>query len=298
MFYELCKDAFAESVPPMPAARPTSYEELREEIARRHGELSDRLRRIAVYAVEQPNEIALNTVSAIASAIGVQPSSIVRFANAFGYDGFSQMQQVFRSRLVAEASPGYRARFAAARASKRSSAETDPASILMREVSDDAADLEELGRIVEPRQVRRAVELLANAQTIYLVAQGRSFPVAHYLAYALGRLELRAHLIDGVGGTTRIVGNMSTSDDVLVAVSFRDYSPDVVGVVDAAAKRGVPVISITDSPLSPLASPAKVCFELPGSAERAFRSLVAPIALAQTFVIALGHLLTSGRSRA
>jgi DNA-binding MurR/RpiR family transcriptional regulator len=282
----------------MTTVAPTNYEELREEIARRHGELSDRLQRIAVYAVEQPNEIALNTVSALATAIGVQPSSIVRFANAFRYDGFSEMQRIFRSRLVAEASPGYRARFAAARKSKRKSVETDPASILMREVSDDAADLDDLGRIVEPRQIRRAVELLANAQTVYLVAQGRSFPVAHYLAYALGRLEMRAHLIDGVGGTTRIVGHMATSDDVLVAVSFRDYSPDVIAVVDAAAARGVPVISITDSPLSPLAGPAKACFELPGSAERPFRSLVAPIALAQTIVIALGHHLTSGRSRA
>lgn len=281
----------------MTAAAPTSYEELREEIARRHGELSDRLRRIAVYAVEQPNEIALNTVSVLAGAIGVQPSSIVRFANAFGYDGFSEMQRVFRSRLVAEASPGYRARFAAAHANKRRSSEMDPASILMREIAGDTADLDELGRIVEPRLVRRAVELLANAQTIYLVAQGRSFPVVHYLAYALGRLELRANLIDGVGGTTRIVGSMATSDDAMVAVSFRDYSPDVVAVVDAAAIRGVPVVAITDSPLSPLAGPAKACFEIPGSAERAFRSLVAPIALAQSIVIALGHHLTSGRSR-
>lgn len=281
----------------MTAAPPTSYEELREEIARRHGNLSDRLQRIAVYAVEQPNEVALNTVSALASVIGVQPSSIVRFANAFGYDGFSEMQRIFRSRLVAEASPGYRARFAAAHTSKRRSAQMDPASILMREISDNTTDLDDLGRIVEPRQIRRAVELLANAQTIYLVAQGRSFPVVHYLAYALGRLELRAHLIDSVGGTTRLVGNMATSDDVMVAVSFRDYSPDVVAVVDAAATREVPIISITDSPLSPLAGPAKACFEIPGSAERTFRSLVAPIALAQTIVIALGHHLTSGRGR-
>jgi DNA-binding MurR/RpiR family transcriptional regulator len=276
---------------------PTTYEELREAISRRHEELSDRLRRIAVFAVEQPNEIALNTVSVLANTIGVQPSSIVRFANAFGYEGFSEMQRVFRSRLVAEVSPGYRARFAAARTNKRRAAVTDPASVLMREVADDTAALEELGRNIEPRLIQRSIELLANAQTIYLVAQGRSFPVAYYLAYALGRLELRAHLNDGVGGLTRIVGEMATSDDVMVAISFRDYSPDVVAVVDAAAARGVPVIAITDSPLSPIAAPAKLSFEIRSDPSRAFRSLVAPIALAQTLVIALGHYLTNGRSR-
>jgi DNA-binding MurR/RpiR family transcriptional regulator len=278
-------------------AAPSTYDDLREAISRRHDELSDRLRRIAVFAVEQPNEIALNTVSALASVIGVQPSSIVRFANAFGYEGFSDMQRVFRSRLVAEVSPGYRARFAAAHSGKRRTQETDASSVLMREVADDTAALEELGRSIEPRLIQRAADLLANAQTIYLVAQGRSFPVAHYLTYALGRLELRAHLNDGVGGLTRIVGAMATSDDAMIAVSFRDYSPDVVAVVDAAAMRGVPVIAITDGPLSPIASPAKVSFEIRNEPNRAFRSLVAPIALAQTLVIALGHQLTGGRSR-
>jgi DNA-binding MurR/RpiR family transcriptional regulator len=204
---------------------------------------------------------------------------------------------VFRSRLVAEVSPGYRARFAAAHSNKRRALGTDASSVLMREVADDTAALEELGRSIEPRQIQRAVDLLANAQTIYLVAQGRSFPVAHYLAYALGRLELRAHLNDGVGGLTRIVGTMSTSDDAMIAVSFRDYSPEVVAVVDAAAVRGVPVISITDSPLSPIAGPAKISFEIRSEPNRAFRSLVAPIALAQTLVIALGHHLTGSRSR-
>jgi DNA-binding MurR/RpiR family transcriptional regulator len=277
-------------------AAPSTYDDLREAISRRHDELSDRLQRIAVFAVEQPNEVALNTVSVLASTIGVQPSSIVRFANAFGYDGFSEMQRVFRSRLVAEVSPGYRARFSAAQTKRRVVA-TDASSLLAREVAGDTAALEELGRTIEPRLIQRAVDLVANAQTIYVVAQGRSFPVAHYLAYALGRLELRAHLNDGVGGLTRIVGTMATSDDVLIAISFRDYSPDVVGVVDSAAKRGVPVIAVTDGPLSPIAGPAKISFEIRSDPSRAFRSLVAPIALAQTLVIALGHHLTGNRNR-
>jgi DNA-binding MurR/RpiR family transcriptional regulator len=90
---------------------------------------------------------------------------------------------------------------------------------------------------------------------------------------------------------------MATSDDVLIAISFRDYSPDVVAVVDAAAGRGVPVIAITDGPLSPISGPAKVSFEIRSDPSRAFRSLVAPVALAQTLVIALGHHLTGNRSR-
>jgi DNA-binding MurR/RpiR family transcriptional regulator len=279
-------------------AAPINYDDLRDAIARRHDSLSGRLRQIAEFAVDHPNEIALNTVSAIAGSIGVQPSSIVRFANAFGYDGFSEMQLVFRSRLMAQASPGYRARFAEARPSKQSRAAVpDPISILQQEIADDTAALEELGRAMEPRLLQRAVELLANAQTIYSIAQGRSFPAAYYLCYALGRLELRAHLIDGIGGLTRIVGQMATADDALLAISFREYSPDVVAVVDEAAARGVPVISITDSPLSPIASPAKVSFEISSSPSRAFRSLVAPIALAQTLVIALGHHLTADRGR-
>lgn len=280
------------------ASAPISYEDLRDAITQRHEELSDRLRQIARFAVDHPNDVALNTVSELADTIGVQPSSIVRFANAFGYDGFSDMQRVFRTRLVAQASPGYRARFKAGTAKKKSSgASSNPAQVLQQEVADNADSLEELTRNIEPRLLNRCIDFLANAQTIYVIAQGRSFPVAHYLAYALGRLELRAHLVDGVGGLTRIVGQMATADDVLLAISFHAYSPDVVAVVDEAAARGVPVIAITDSPLSPIAPSAKVSFEIPSNQGRAFRSLVAPIALAQALIISLGHYLTADRQR-
>lgn len=280
------------------ASAPINYEDLREAITRRHEELSGRLRQIARYAVDHPNDVALNTVSELADTIGVQPSSIVRFANAFGYDGFSDMQRVFRTQLVAQTSPGYRARFKSGPAKKKSpGGSSDPVQVLQQEVTDNADALDELARTIEPRLLNQAIDFLANAQTIYIIAQGRSFPVAHYLAYALGRLELRAHLIDGVGGLTRIVGQMATTDDVLLAISFREYSPDVVGVVDEVAARNVPVISITDSPLSPIAPQAKVSFEIPSNQSRAFRSLVAPIALAQALVIALGHYLTADRQR-
>lgn len=272
-----------------------SYEDLRREIARRHADLSDRLQRIAQYAIDHPDDIALNTISTLATEIGVQPSSIVRFANAFGYGGFSEMQLIFRSRLVADASSGYRARIASVHRGKAKPANSnDAVAVLTREIDADIASLQELGQSADRALFRRAIALMSNANTIYVAAQGRSFPVAFYLAYALGRLEVRSHLVDGVGGLNKLVAQTMTPDDILIAISFRDYSPDIVSVVDIAIKRGVPLIAITDSPLSPIAAPAKVSFEIRSATEdRPFRSLVAPMALAQALVVALGHHLTS-----
>jgi DNA-binding MurR/RpiR family transcriptional regulator len=277
---------------------PHTYDDLRSQIARRHPDLSDRLRRIAEFAVQHPNDMALNTVAVLAGQIGVQPSSIIRFANSFGYGGFSDMQQVFRSRLVAEAAPSYRERIASMHAGKNRSNGTtgSPAAVLSQFVADDIGALEELHDRTTDRELQRAVAILAKAKSIHLIGQGRSFPVAFYLHYALSRLDLRAHLIDSLAGTAVRQAHMAAREDVIVAVSFKDYSSDVVSVVEQAAGRKVPVIAITDSPLSPIAPGASVCFEIAERRDRPFRSLVAPMCLAESLVVSLGHQLTARNS--
>lgn len=273
---------------------PTEYEELRATIAKRHGELSDRLRRIAEFAVQHPNEMALDTVASLAQRIGVQPSSIIRFANSFGFDGFSQMQLVFRSRLVADAAPSYRERIASMPRDRRANGAKPSAesAVLEKFVADDIAALEGLRGQVPARLLENAADLLAKAETVFLVGQGRSFPVAYYLQYGLSRLDLRAYLVDGIGGTLARHARMARKRDAIVAISFKDYSQDVVAAVAEAAARKVPLIAITDSPLSPIARYATICFEIAEPSDRPFRSLVAPICLAESLVVALGRRVT------
>ena len=93
-------------------AKRDLYEELRADIARRHPDLSDRLQVIAEFALDHPPEMALGTVAEVAERAKLQPSAIVRFAHAMGYGGFTEMQQIFRSRLVAGATPSYKERIA------------------------------------------------------------------------------------------------------------------------------------------------------------------------------------------
>ena len=78
----------------------SGFELLRADLAARRGQLSPRLRQIADYALANPNDMALETIAVIAERAGVPRSSLIRFAQAFDYDGFSAMQRVFRSQLV------------------------------------------------------------------------------------------------------------------------------------------------------------------------------------------------------
>lgn len=271
-------------------AAPSTFDDLSAHIARRHDKLSARLRTIAAFAVQNPNEVALSTVSVLAKRIGVQPSAIVRFANNLGYDGFTEMQQVFRTRLVAPTMPSYRERISQLR-NARDGQSGQPGDVLAEFVADDIASLENLYRLVPFDRLEKAISILAGAETIYLFAQGRSFPIAYYLDYGLTRLDLRSHFLDSIGGLVRQRTRVVTKKDAMIIVSFKDYAADVVEVAADVAKRDIPLIVITDNPLGPFAKFADVCFELGEARYRPFRSLVAPICLAQSIVVGLGHRL-------
>lgn len=273
-----------------------SFDELKESISERYGQLSGRLRQIAEFALQHPNELALGTVATVSTSAGVQPSAVIRFANLFGFKGFVDLQQVFRERLVA-ASPSYRERIAGLRQARgngraRGKA-TDPAHVLADFVADGIAALEHLQQQIRPAEMERAVKALARAREIHVLAQGRAFPVAFYLNYALRRLDQRSYLIDSLGGMTRVQAAGIAKGDVLVAASFKDYSPDVVEIVRDCRARGIEVVALTDSPLSPIAAGAVAALEVSEDPDMPFRSLVAPICFAQSLVVALGHYLAA-----
>jgi DNA-binding MurR/RpiR family transcriptional regulator len=276
--------------------RATNYEQLKDAIGRRYPELPKQLQRIARYALERPDDLALATVAATAQAAQVQPSSMIRFANALGFSGFSEMQRIFRDHLV-ERSASYRDRIARMRRSAAGNGASAPAGVLHQFVSDAISELGHLEEDVAAARFRAAVRLIARAEQVYVLAQRRAFPVACYLAYALSRLELRAHLLDGIGGMLAEAARGIGRRDALIAVSFRNYAPAVIATALDCHRRGVPVLAITDSALSPLKPAARVVFELRDDSDRPFRSLVGPLCLAQALVVSVGHHVADGTAK-
>jgi len=261
---------------------PTTAEELRAAILERYDGLSKRLQQIARYVLDEPNELALETLAVIAERTGVQPSAIVRFAKSFGFDGASQMQRLFRDGLLSgHAALGYSERVRNfSRAVDRSGA-----GLLSEFVEGNTNALQNLPQTVSDTDLTAAVRLVDAAETIYVVGFRRAFPISSYLAYSLQQAGKRTVFVDGVAGLARQQVQSLTPKDLLIAVSYHPYAEETVHAVETAASRGAPVLSISDSLVSPIAKPATVTLQVRESEIRAFRSLSASMCLAQALVI-------------
>ena len=265
---------------------PQSFEALERRLIEIEPHLPKRLRQAAAFALQHPDEVALGTAAAIARSADVQASTLVRFAQTLGFAGFSDLQEVFRSRLR-NRWPDYSERLRALHENARDSG--DPTHLLFGFADSATASIARLREGIQRRDLDRASGLLARARTIHCLGQRRSFCVAHYLAYALSQIGISASLIDNMGGLGPEVLAQAGAGDALIAISFSPYAPFTVELAARARRAGVPTVVITDSALSPLAGLADVRFEIVESDFGSFRSLAATFCLAMTLAVAVGE---------
>ena len=106
---------------------------------------------------------------------------------------------------------------------------------------------------VDEAQLEAAVELLLNADNIYVAGVRRMFPIASYIAYALQHTAKKVHLLSGLGGMFPQQIRSIGEKDVLIAISFQPYGKESRYCARVAAQHKAKQLVITDSQLSPLA---------------------------------------------
>ncbi len=265
---------------------PRDFETLRAAILERRQSLPKRIAQIAAYALDNPDDVAFGTAASIATSAGVQPSTLIRFAQQFGFDGFTSLQSVFRERLR-ERNSSYEERLNALRAKADSG--TGHRGIFDGFVAAATTSLGDIARSIDEEELDRAVKLLAKAETIYILARRRSYPVATYLAYALSKLDIRCQLVESAAGLNAEMIGFAKPGDAALAISFSPYAPATIEEARAISERGVPVVAITDSSFSPLAQFATVWFEVAEADFAGFRSLSATIALAMALAVSVAE---------
>ncbi|RYV01361.1 Fe-S cluster assembly protein HesB [Shewanella sp. OPT22] len=266
-----------------------AYETLNARIAEQYPTLSNRLRDIASFALEHPTAMALETVANIAKEAGVPPSALIRFAKAFNYSGFSEMQRVFQSYVTSQTA-SYKERISHDMVNMEAAEGDTPSALLQQYCRENIISLQHLQQGISADSLNSAVQLIKSADHIYLSGQRRSLPISTYLTYALSHAGCKVHLLDGMGGLLKEQCSAITEKDLLIVTSFHPYSSEALEVIQHVSSSKTPYIAISDNGFSPISRNATVSFTVHDAEVHTFRSLSATMLLAQTLATSLVFL--------
>ncbi|MGL6161085.1 MurR/RpiR family transcriptional regulator [Microbulbifer sp.] len=265
-----------------PDTEGVKWLELQERIKSSYPSMSRRLQEVAAYILENPKMVAFETIAVLAEQMRVPPSTLIRFASALGFSGFNELKNIVKEDLL-DHTADYSNRIQLMR--DQHSWHSD--ELLPRFAKANRDSLRQLEETVQEEDIRQAVEMMNRARHIFLLGNGRAHTVTTYLNYALNHIHKKVFMIDGAGGMFREQMSNVERGDLLLAVSYSPYSSNTCELAAEAANRGVSVLSITDSPVSPLANTSQLSFVVHEARVDAFRSLSASLLLAQVLAIAL-----------
>jgi DNA-binding MurR/RpiR family transcriptional regulator len=269
-------------------------DELMQRIADEFEQLPRQLKSVATYIEQNRASVMMDRTSDIAAHCGVHPSAVVRFAQRFGFSGFSDLQAVFRQAYAGQGASGisYQQRIRRLIDAKAGKASADLGGSVAREFIDACrSGLDELEAGLDDAQFDAAVKMLEQADNLYVIGVRRSFPVASYIVYALQHTRKRVHLVSGLGGMYQEQIRGVKKGDVVIAISFAPYGKETQYCLRVAQHHKAKTLVITDSRLSPLARHANAQLYVKEGSAFAFRSLTSTFCLCQALFIALAYRL-------
>ena len=259
-------------------AKPETLDQLMTQIEQQHAGMPKRLREIGNFVLGHPEAIALSTLAELASETDIATSAFVRFAQTLGFDGFSQMQALFRQQ-VRSSWPQYASRLS-------DMADVNPADHFEALSVSAVESINRLSNTVSMETLNSAVRKLTDAETIWFAAGGRAKPVTVYMSYVLTKLGIRSQELREAPAEAMRELNLMGPRDVMLVVSFAPYGELTVKLAQEAASRGIKIISITDTMVSPVALDTTLLVTEENIF--GFRSLCATMNLAQYLAIETG----------
>jgi DNA-binding MurR/RpiR family transcriptional regulator len=240
-------------------------------IQARFDEFSRSQKDVAQYIVDHLDEVAFQTAEELARRANTSSSTVVRFSQALGFEGYPELQGAAREE--------YRRRVAdGPEAAPLFSLDQSPFETAL---AADHANVEDTARKASRSQVDAAVEAIARADRILLVGTDQMAFFASYLRHLLMLLDLRAEV--AASPSQEALGRLSRIDErtLVVGLSAGRPHPLVTRAMKLARHRKAPTIAITDATLSEVAKLAQICLYYSSNSPAYARSHTALLSLIQ-----------------
>jgi DNA-binding MurR/RpiR family transcriptional regulator len=253
------------------------YRLLVQQLDRHFASLSPELQRAARWVREHPAELGLQSMRQSARAAGVSPATMTRLAQALDFGGFDAMRRPAMAALAQSVGRPEAKRLEPATEDRANGS----ASALQPAQAANVASA--LARNPAHQLLAAARSILAARQVLFLGLRA-SFGIAHHLRYSCDWLRPGTALATDPGGAWADQLAELGSSDLLVAVSQAPYTVQTVQAAQQLRARGVPVLALTDSALSPLAREAATVLLFDTASASFFHSQVGAQALSEALM--------------
>jgi len=201
----------------------------------------------ARFLLNNPQEVALLSMREQSRRAGVPAATMTRLAKQLGFAGFEELRSIFVGAVRSSIEP-FSSR-AEHLVQQRKHADDDIVPQMVARLSGN------VGQLMDPAQheaLKAAAAILMKARTVFSAGQRTAYSAAYHFAYLYGYFSTKTILLDGPGGIGADPLTHCSSEDALLVVSLEPAAKRSVEIAHFARQRGAKVISITNSPLSPV----------------------------------------------
>ncbi len=239
-------------------------------------------KKIARFIIDHYDKAAYMTAMRLGDEVGVSESTVVRFADELGFDGYPALRQMIQNTV--------RVRLTSAQRIEVTNDRFGSKDILDTVLAEDAERIRYTSEHIDHESFRRAVEAILGARTIYIMGMRSCLPLAEFMNFYFSFMFENVKLVRTTSGSEVFEQLMHIGkDDVMIAISFPRYSTRIINAADFATQSGAKLIAITDSEASPIAGGAYASLTASSDMASFADSLVAPLSIINALIAAIAQ---------
>src|SRR2546421_188768 len=230
---------------------------------------------VAQYIVDHLDEAAFQTAEELARRANTSSSTVVRFSQALGFEGFPELQQAARDEYRRRPAGVTEALAGAAPLFSLDHTEFEAA------LAADHVNVEDTAHKLSRSDVEAAIDAIVAAEKVLIAGTDQMAFFASYLRHLLMLLDLRAEIV--ASPSQEALGRLSRIDErtLVIGLSAGRPHPLITRTMKLARHRKAPTLAITDATLSEVARLARIRLYYSSNTPAFVRSHTALLSLIQ-----------------
>jgi DNA-binding MurR/RpiR family transcriptional regulator len=215
----------------------------REKIREYYDHLSRSYRKVADYIMSNYYDVAFMTAAQLAYAVGVDTTTVVRFSQRLGYNGYPDLLHDVREQVKSEIYAAYQ---------PKPLAPDDPAGVFKDRIEQEHQNLQQMLVQNPPDHLEAIAQIFEGIERIVLVGEGYAETAAEMIAQQFRHRGLRAEYLSN--DAVKKAATLMYLDDrtLVIGVSATAYGRDVARAMEFARARGARTLGVIGSLASPV----------------------------------------------